>query len=254
MELIKPEPLVIGGHAHYTLTSYDPVSVEVQVHDITDEDVEQALQAAIVQMGGGPERLADDAWIRDHFDDVHGAAELRSVMREELEAMNDEMTDRQLATACASELAKRLVQRVAREQVAQVHEDIEQTFVMTLQQQGLSLDMFLAQTGGSKAEMDAMFNEQARKTAEEEAAIDAWAEKNGITISNDELPQVLGIPPTQAKQMMDSLVAAGQVEKLRRTAVRSKALGMIMDECSCTYVHDGATASKKDEGPHLKLV
>ena len=254
MEIVKPEPLVIGGRAHYTLTSYEPVSVEVTVHDITDEDVEQAIRAAIIQMGGGPERLSDDAWIRDHFEGVHSASELRPAMREELEEMNEEIVDRQLATACAAALAERLTQSVASEQVAQVRQDIEQTFVMTLQQQGLSLDAFLAQTGGNKAQMDAMFDAQARETAAQEAAVDAWAEKNGIAVSDDEIPEVLGIPQDQAKLMMDSLAAAGQLEKFRRTAVRSKAMNMILDECTCSFVHDGDDSSGKGDHPHLKLV
>lgn len=254
MEIVKPEPLVIGGHAHYTLTSYEPVSVEVTVHDITDEDVEQAIRAAIVQMGGGPERLSDDAWIRDHFEGVHSASELRPAMRKELEAMNEEIVDRQLATACATELAKRLVQNVASEQVAQVRQDIEQTFVMTLRQQGLSLDAFLAQSGGNKAQLDAMFDAQARETAAQEAAVDAWAEKKGIAVSDDELPEVLGIPQDQAKSMMDGLAAAGQLEKLRRTAVRYKAMETIVDECERSFVHDGASPRGTNDHPHLKLV
>ena len=254
MEIVKPEPLVIGGHAHYTLTSYEPASVEVTVHDITDEDVEQAIRAAIVQMGGGPERLSDDAWIRDHFEGVHSASELRPAMREELEAMNEEIVDRQLATACAAELAKRLVQNVASEQVAQVRQDIEQTFVMTLRQQGLSLDVFLAQSGGNKAQLDAMFDAQARETAAQEAAVDAWAEKKGIAVSDDELPEVLGIPQDQAKSMIDDLTAAGQLEKLRRTAVRYKAMETIVDECERSFVHDGVSPSGTNDHPHLKLV
>ena len=254
MEIVKPEPLVIGGRAHYTLTSYEPVSVEVMVHDITDEDVEQAIRAAIVQMGGGPERLNDDAWIRDHFEGVHSARELRPAMREELEEMNEELVERQLATACAAALAERLMQSVAGEQVAQVRQDIEQTFVMTLQQQGMSLDTFIAQSGGSRAQMDAMFDAQARETAAQEAAVDAWAEEKGVLVSDEELPEVLGIPQDQSKLMMESLASAGQLEKLRRTAVRTKALGMIMDECECSYVHDGASSGNKSDHPHLKLV
>ena len=40
MELVKPDPLIIGGKAHYTLTSYEPVSVEVEVHNVSEEDVD----------------------------------------------------------------------------------------------------------------------------------------------------------------------------------------------------------------------
>ena len=150
MEMVKPEPLVIDGRPYYTLTSYEPVTVEVDVHDITEEDVEQAMAFAIAQNGGGPDRLNDDAWIRDKFEGMHGAAELKSTIRSEMEAANQEMMEGQVAVACASELAKRLVQRVTAEQVAAIRQDIEQSFEATLAEQGATIDLVLAQTGGSK--------------------------------------------------------------------------------------------------------
>lgn len=240
MEMVKPEPLVIDGRPYYTLTSYEPVTVEVDVHDITEEDVEQAMAFAIAQNGGGPDRLNDDAWIRDKFEGMHGAAELKSTIRSEMEAANQEMMEGQVAVACASELAKRLVQRVTAEQVAAIRQDIEQSFEVTLAEQGATIDLVLAQTGGSRAELDAMFDKQATQTAEQEAAVSAWAQKMGVTVSDDELALMIGGP-----------VPAGQEEKLRAMAIQSRAMHMIMDECSCTYTHDGG---KQNDHPHLKLV
>ena len=78
MELVKPEPLVIGGRAHYTLTSYDPVSIDVDVPYTTEEDVEYALQVTVAQAGGGPAQLNDDAWMREQFEDVSGVDEMRA--------------------------------------------------------------------------------------------------------------------------------------------------------------------------------
>ena len=40
MKLVKPEPLIIGDRAHYTLSSYGPVSVEIKVPYITDFDID----------------------------------------------------------------------------------------------------------------------------------------------------------------------------------------------------------------------
>ena len=77
MELVKPEPLVIGGRAHYTLTSYDPVSIDVDVPYTTEEDVEYALQVTVAQAGGGPAQLNDDAWMREQFEDVSGVDDRR---------------------------------------------------------------------------------------------------------------------------------------------------------------------------------
>ena len=54
MTIQKPEPLVIGNKAFYTLTSYGPVDVEVHVVRTTDEEVELAIQTLVREAGGKP--------------------------------------------------------------------------------------------------------------------------------------------------------------------------------------------------------
>ena len=39
MELVKPEPLVLGGKAYYTLSSYDAPDIEVFVPRVTEDEV-----------------------------------------------------------------------------------------------------------------------------------------------------------------------------------------------------------------------
>ena len=256
MELVKPEPLVIGGKAHYTLTSYGPVSVEVEVPNVSEEDVDLALAATVAQAGGTPEDLYNDIWVHKTFPEVLDGNELRAVIREQMLAMQAQITEEQKAAKCADALAQRLVQRVPQGEVAPVRSSITQAFAMSLKQDGLTESEFLQQTGMRHADVELMFDQQAQATAEREAAIGAWAEYHKLQVTEDELAELLGIPEDQRAEMLNQARRVGQIEHLRDAAVQNKAMGMILSECNCTYVHEPSN-QQQDKGsghPHLKLM
>ena len=239
MELVKPEPLIIGGRAHYTLTSYDPVSIEVYVATTSPQDVEMALQMTVMQMGGGPAELQSDAWIRENFEGLHNAAELRELIRQELSAMNAEVAERQKVQKCAEALAKRLVQSVPRSSVMRAEKALAESFAMGLQEQGATEADFLAQTGMRTSDLQAMFAAQAKDAAEQEAAIDAWIEHRKLEVSDDELPRYIGMPEEEdATQILEQLRLSGQMAEARQLALRNKAMGIVVAEASCTYRHE----------------
>ena len=239
MELVKPEPLVIGGRAHYTLTSYEPVSIELDVAATSEQDVELALQMTVTQMGGGPAELRSDAWVRENFEGLHNGAELRELIRQELMAMNAQVAEQQKAQRCADALARRLMQAVPQADVARAQQVLAQTFQMGLQEQGATEAEFLAQAGMRPSDLQAMFAEQAREAAEQEAAIDAWIDHFRLQISDEELPQYLGIPEEEdPAEFMSQLRLSGQMEDARQYALRNKAMDTVIAEASCTYRHE----------------
>ena len=256
MELVKPDPLIIGGKAHYTLTSYEPVSVEVEVHNVSEEDVDLALVATIMQAGGSPDDLFNDIWVHKTFPEVLDGNELRAVIREQVLALSAQMAEEQKAAKCADALAQRLVQRVPQGEVARVRSSVAQAFAMSLKQDGLTESEFLQQSGMRHADIELMLDQQAQSAAEREAAVSAWAEYHKLQVSDDELTELLGVPDEQKAEMLGEARRVGQLEHLREAAIQSKAMGMIMSECHCTYVHESAKPRQNDtpEHPHLKLV
>ena len=276
MELVKPDPLIMDGKAHYTLTSYDPVSVEVDVPRTTDEDVTYAMQVTILQAGGGPAQLFDDLWIREHLG-VANADELRAEVRNQLDAMNAHLVEEQKAARCADALASRLVQRVPEAQVQQTRQTLSQSFALSLTQNGTTAEEFFMQTGMRREEFEAMLDQQAQTSARHEAAIDAWATQRKITVSDEELPRYLGAQAEDAEKLLREVSAHGQLEQARQAAVRNKAMETVVAECACTYRHQTPeeaakrAASMRDEQramlhrmeqqrdgaeghPHLRLV
>ncbi len=240
MELVKPEPLILDGRAHYTLTSYDPVSVEVEVPRTTDDDVELAVQATVMQAGGGPAELYNDTWIRKQFEGVSDARGLRDAVREQLAAMQAHVVEEQKAGKCAEELAKRLVQRVPTARVAQLRASVVQSFAASLAQDGLTEAQFLAHTGMRKADLETMFDREAQTSAEHEAAIDAWASHRRLQVAEDEIAGLLGLTPEDASELIEQARRVGQQDQIRQAALRSKAMGLIVAECNCTYRHETA--------------
>ena len=79
MSLIqKPEPLVIAGKAIYTLTSYDPVEIEVTVPTVLEEEIDLALKTVLAGAEGGTMDLRDfDAQRREIVGEIKSAGARR---------------------------------------------------------------------------------------------------------------------------------------------------------------------------------
>ena len=255
MELVKPEPLIIDGVAHFTLTSYDPVSIEVDVPPLTDADIDQAMLMSVAELGGTPASLNDDAWIRENFEGVGNARELRETIREQMLFMSQEYAEEQKTVRCSIELAHRLMQRVSTKRVSEVRRMIDTMFEASLKADGITMDQFLAQSGMRREEFEGMLDLRAQGEAETEAALDAWVEHYRMTVADEELPDLLGIDPEQAEQFLKQMNATGEIKDARTAALRSKALAEVVNGCECTYHHEAPSdQGGNGAGPSLKLV
>lgn len=278
MQIVKPEPLIIGGRAHYTLSSYDPVSIEVDVPYTSEQDIEYAIEGLIAQEDADPQDLQNPAWLKERFD-VSNLDELHHLIYSQMQAMNTDMAEQQKAARCAAALAERLMQSVPAESVSRYILMISETFQHELAQTGNTIERFCIETGVTRADLDQMFYQEASAAAQNEAALDAWAENRKLTVADEELPRLLGLTPQDASTFINEARSHGQLEDIRRAALRTKALEIICAESNCTYVHEtpeeaaqrvrelreqdaemlanlarNEQAGSGDEHPHLKLV
>lgn len=238
MELVKPEPLIIGGRAHFTLTSYDPVDLTILVPYVTDEEIEYACQATVFQAGGTAQDVHNDIWIASHFEGTGGYDGLRQAVANQLREMSAEMAEEEKVSQASSELAERLVQRVPDQLVEQAREYTAQALLMGAAEAGISKDEYLRQIGMTPAMFDNFVDYQARAAAEGEAAVDAWIANRKLTISDEEIPRYLGVMPSDAERLIAQAKAMGQLQDIRDAALRSKALEIIVAEAHCTYEHE----------------
>lgn len=250
MAIQKPAPLMVGNKAYYTLTSYDPVEVEVIVPFITDEEVELALGSLLEDEGGTVENLSDPDWITKHFEGLRSTDELHRVLRARLREMNAQFAEDQKRDKCMVALAERLGQSVPSEHVAAVRAGIYANFKQRAAANGMTMDEFIAKGGIPTSEFEAMLDAQAVQTSEIDAALDAYAHEKKLSVEEREFGPLLGMKPDDVKDLIKQARAAGRYEDIREAALRAKAGEAVVAECSCTYHHE----SEAEAAERLKML
>lgn len=233
----KPFPSHIGDLYLFSLSSYDPVQIEVVVPRVTEVDIDYAIEATLDSMGLGNERLTD-ALVAEKLENVNTIAELREVARKQVGEANMQLIEGSKADRCATELAKRLNEAVPPELVEQVRGVMRQAFEHDLAAEGLTMDEFIEQMGATQEMMDDLFASQAEEAIQEEAALDAYAREKKIGIRDDELAEALELSPKEFDQICLQAQKAGAMDSLRIDALRAKVANILAGECSCIYKNE----------------
>ena len=237
IEFEKPQPLMLGDKAHYTLSSYEPVSIEVEVPFTTEEDVDFAIQTMLDRVGGTQADLDDAAWLAQRFPGVSDRAQLRAAVRAQLTDMNAEVAESQKLGLAVAELTKRLQQSVPPSHLARYRQGVQVSFEQQIASEGMTVEQFLSRSAATRADLEIMFDEQARQTAEQDAALDAYAREKKLTVSEDEFGRLLGIPASELDELKAQAKAAGQFDQLKDAALHAKAAAAVAAESSCSYHH-----------------
>ena len=233
----KPFPSHIGDLYLFSLSSYDPVQIEVVVPRVTEVDIDYAIEATLDSMGLGNERLTD-ALVAEKLENVNTIAELREVARKQVGEANMQLVEGSKADRCATELAKRLNEAVPPELVEQVRGVMRQAFEHDLAAEGLTMDEFIEQMGATQEMMDDLFASQAEEAIQEEAALGAYAREKKIGIRDDELAEALELSPKEFDQICLQAQEAGAMDSLRIDALRAKVANILAGECSCIYKNE----------------
>lgn len=238
MSIEKPLPLMVGDKAFYTLTSYDPVEVEVTIPAVSDEDVQMGLQMTLLDMGGTMADLDDPAWVAEHFDGLQSKQQVLDALRQQLLAMNTAMAEQQKMSACVTELAKRLCQSVPPQHIERIRQTMRMRFTQQLQQEGTTPAEFMARSGATPEQLDAMIEQQTMEIAQGDAALSAVAHERKIKVDESEYGKYLGFSDEESATMIEQARKDGMLEQMHEAALRGKALQVVVAECSCTYQHE----------------
>ena len=260
--IIKPEPLRLGDRFFYTLTSYDPVTIEIRVPRVIEDDVDLALEGLIAERCQGrdaadvptPATLTDE-WVAAEYPEIGTVDNLRLALRRQLEQMNAQASEESKGPRCAAELAKRLGQSVPEGEVARVRAQIQQSMAADLAREGMSVNDFMRSAGLPEMSLNAMLDEQAQAAAEQDAALDAFAQERKLKVEDAELPQFLGAPSLdEAQRVIEDARSRGQLEYLRQVATRMKAMRILVAECSCGYVQETLEEAEQRTAEVRKLM
>ena len=225
MPIEKPLPLMVGNKAYYSLTSYDPVEIEVDVPYTSEEDIQLGIEMTVADLGGTMADLDNPDWVSEHFDGLTTRKQVEAAMRQKI-------------GKCVDALSARLGQSIPPQHLEQARQAVQIRFTQQLQAEGITPDQFLARSGATVAQMDAMFDQQARTMCEGDAALSAYAHEKKLKVDEHEYGRLLGLSPDDLKTVMEQARATGQMDELREAALRSKAAQIVVAECSCTYNHE----------------
>ena len=234
MDVIKPQPLIMGGKAYYTLASTDPVQVELVVPQVTDAEVEMALQSIAQQAGVEISQATDPAWLEENFG-TRRLDDVREGLRAQMTDANYSLLEQQRTQACAAELATRLNQSVPPALIDEVRQQLEANFSASLRAGGTSLDEMIAQTGADRLSIMSTFDEQAKLIAEQDAALATFARDRKLDVAVEDYPRLLHMPASQVLALVDQARAVGQEQQIRESALRNRALEIVVAESICTY-------------------
>ncbi len=245
MPIEKPLPLMVGNKAYYSLTSYGPVEITVDVPYTTDEDIEFGVAMTVRDMGGTSADLDNPEWLAEHFDGMTSKEQVYQAMRREMAQTGERLGEEQKLGKCVDALSARLCQSVPPAHIEQTKQVIQMRFTQQLQAEGLTPDQFMARAHTSPAQLDAMFEQQARQAAEGDAALSAYAHEKKLKVDEHEYSRLLGIPADELQSVIDQARAAGQSDELHEAALRAKAAQIVVAECSCTYRHETPEEAQK---------
>ena len=238
IDIEKPLPLMVGNKAYYSLTSYDPVEITVEVPYSTNEDIEMGLTMTLRDLGGSLDDLNNPDWVSEHFEGLTTPVQVREAIRQQMNAMNAQIAEEQKLGKCVEALVGRLKQAVPPQHVEQAKEAVRMRFTQQLEAEGMTPQQFMQRTRTTPAQLEAMFDRQAQQMVEGDAALSAYAHEKKLKVDEHEYSRLLGISPQDLEQVKEQARAVGQLDQLHEAALRAKAAQAVVAECSCTYHHE----------------
>lgn len=182
------------------------------------------------------------------------AEEVRAELRKEIEADKKQSLVNLKEDRVVEEVGKRLqLEEVPADYLESVYNELAQEFLANLQQQGLSLDMFLASRQIQIQDFIADLRAQADERARQALALDAIVRKEGLEASMDEVREEFekaGVEDVDAA--VKDWEAQGRIPAIRESIRRTKALRHLVDTAVVTIKDEIAERLAEDDAQSAK--
>lgn len=174
-------------------------------------------------------------------------ADLRKEVADSITEQKTSMIPRLKETACSTKLVDRVTDEVPDDMAEEAESELLQDFFSQLQQQGMSFDSYLAARGIDSDQFKQDIKMQASDEAKQQLALDAWARKFGIDVTDEEVTlefERAGVenPAKTEAEWRKS----GRLYLIREGIQRRKAMEDVMDKAKVTEV-DFAARNKDEE-------
>lgn len=186
-----------------------------------------------------------DEWVKENlnFDTL---ADLRNEISISMKAQKDQIMPRIKENACKVALVERVTDDIPENMAEEAESELLQDFFTQLQQQNITFDTYLASRGIDSDQFKQDVKRQAEDEAKEQLALDAWARKKGIEVTEDEVRKEFERAGVKdPAKMLEEWRRSGRLYLIREGIVRRKAMDDIMETANVTEVdrrNDGDAA------------
>lgn len=233
----KPQPLMVDGRPHFTLSSYAPVSITLSVPALIDEFVESTIDSILAGLDAGREKLEDSDWVHETLQ-CDSAEQFRQIVRGHLKELNDQVRDENRKQLAVEELSLRLQQSVPESYLERARLFVQENLERQLAYEGRTIGEFARDNGLSTMDLDAWLNNEARAAAEQQAALGAYAREKKLTVDDSELGDLLGLPEEGMEEYIELAKEDGTYDVTIDAALAEKAARAVADEAKCTYHYE----------------
>lgn len=206
----------------------------VLLSDLAGQTVNFEVTCSVVKTKHTPELT--DEWVKDTFgfDTVDS---LKGDIEKSITEQKDAVIPRIKENACAAKLVERVEDDVPDDMAEEAESELLQDFFQQLQRQGVSFDAYLASRGIDSDQFKKDIKMQAQDEAKQQLALDAWARKHGIEVTDADVSlefERAGVE--DPKKTEEEWRRAGRLYLLREGIMRRKAMEDVMDKAEVTEV------------------
>jgi trigger factor len=179
-----------------------------------------------------------DVWVVENIPDprISTVPQLREEIRQQGLAMREQESGNQKAFLAATELGKRFKGSIPDEYYEMTRNGIVQGLQQNLQQQGKTMQQFVAEQGGDQSfSMQLMM--QTREVLVQGFALDALARHLKLEVTDDDLAETFNImAPGHGQDAAAEFEFTGRLYQAREAALRNKANKWLVENAVIEYV------------------
>jgi len=216
----------------------DHISIDFSLpyYDGNEDDEEQELhaEATLIKISEKKKPELTDEWVQEKLE-YESAEHFRELLTDSLRLQKQsalpDLKERRIGDA----LAKRLIGDPPSLVVNDFAQDIYRDIFNTLQNQGITLDLFLSSSNQTAEEFREDVQARAENNARQAMALDAWARHAGITSNDDEVKEEFaGSGVDNPDELFEQWVEAGRISEIRQGIRRMKVSRLLNEEALVT--------------------
>lgn len=240
--------VTIVAKPEFELSSYDPVSIVIDKPTVTDEEVEEQINALAERMAttetdimtAEPKTVIPeitDEWVAKNISDdkCNTVEELRTHMREAGFRYKASQFEQDKLNMAVDEMAKRLEAEVPQDILEAMADSMMKELSQQMAQQQKTLQQMAEEEGITLDQLRDQIKDQAKEMLRQGFTLDAYFRHAGMAIDEHDIQRAIhAIAPGQEEEALESMKDSGYMFTVEETAQRLKAGIDILDKADIT--------------------